>query len=93
MPEVVDPSSPGTTFNHRWSQESYAYFRDRIHVHAAEMRAALLESDPEKSEKMWRALFGDGFRSTSSGAASTSPLSAAGAGGAAASSGRSGRAG
>lgn len=93
MPDVVDPSSPGTTFNHRWSQESYAYFRDRIHVHAAEMRAALLESDPEKSEKMWRALFGDGFRSTSAGAASTSPLSAVGAGGAVASSGRSGRAG
>lgn len=91
MPQVVDPSSTSTTFNHRWSQESYAYFRDRIHAHAKEMRAALDEPDADESTKKWRALFGDGFRHASTSSASTSPLS--GAGVAAASSGRSGRAG
>ncbi|MFJ1513323.1 SMODS domain-containing nucleotidyltransferase [Cellulosimicrobium funkei] len=90
MPDVVDPSSPGTTFNHRWSQSSYGFFRARIHAHVAQMRDALDEPDPEESTRKWRALFGDGFKSASKTTASTSPFVVAGA---AASSGRVGRAG
>lgn len=90
MPDVSDPSSPGTTFNHRWSQVSYSFFRARIHAHAAQMRDALDELDPEESTRKWRALFGDGFKSTTA-TTSASPFVVAGA--AAASSGRAGRAG
>lgn len=90
MPTVVDPSSPQTTFNHRWSQPSYGFFRDRIHAHAAQMRDALDEPDPEESIRKWRALFGDDFGVGTVTAASTSPFVVADA---AVSSGRVGRAG
>ena len=45
----MDPSGSGTSFDHRWTQETYSYFRDRIRVHAAEMLAAYKETDPEES--------------------------------------------
>jgi hypothetical protein len=60
-PHITDPAGTGTSFDHRWTQETYAYFRDRIHVHAAEIRAAYEEIDFEESVKKWQALFGDGF--------------------------------
>lgn len=61
-PPIIDPSGSGTSFDHRWTQETYSYFRDRIHVHAAEIKAAYYETDPEESVKKWQALFGDGFK-------------------------------
>jgi hypothetical protein len=74
-PEIMDPSGSGTSFDHRWSQETYAYFRDRIHTHAAEIKAAYDETDFDESVKKWQCLFGDGFTaptsSTSSGKYST----------------------
>lgn len=60
-PVIMDPAETGTSFDHRWTQETYAYFRDRIHVHAAEIKAAYKETDFEESVKKWQALFGDGF--------------------------------
>ncbi|MBB2744690.1 UNVERIFIED_ORG: hypothetical protein FHR35_004539 [Microbispora rosea subsp. rosea] len=60
-PVIMDPSGSGTSFDHRWTQETYAYFRDRINAHAAEIKAAYDEPDLDKSVKKWRALFGDGF--------------------------------
>jgi hypothetical protein len=69
-PVIMDPSGSGTSFDHRWTQETYAYFRARIHVHAAEIRAAYEETDFDESVKKWQALFGDGFKApkdTSSG--------------------------
>lgn len=83
-PTIMDPSGSGTSFDHRWTQETYAYFRDRIHVHAAEMLAAYDEPDHDQSVKKWQALFGDGFKAqkTSSSAGkfgSTSTGAAAGA--------------
>lgn len=61
-PVIMDPSGSGTSFDHRWTQETYSYFRDRIRVHAAEMQAAYDETDSEESVKKWKALFGDGFK-------------------------------
>ncbi|MCC2335103.1 SMODS domain-containing nucleotidyltransferase [Cellulomonas wangsupingiae] len=90
MPDVVDPSSPQTTFNHRWSQNSYSFFRARIHAHAAQMRDSLDEPDAEESTRKWRALFGDGFGFATTTTASASPFVVAGA---APSNGRVGRAG
>lgn len=67
-PNIMDPAGTGTSFDHRWSQETYSYFRDRIHVHAAEMKAAYDETNPAESVKKWQALFGDGFKAPNSAA-------------------------
>lgn len=95
MPTVSDPSSPGTTFNHRWREESFQYFKKRIHAHAAEMRDCLDETDPDKSVTKWQALFGDSFGPAASESnAGRSPLIlGAGVAGLGASASRSGRAG
>ncbi|OON81610.1 SMODS domain-containing nucleotidyltransferase [Streptomyces tsukubensis] len=60
-PSIPDPSQSGLTFDHRWNQATYAYFRDRIHTHAREIRAAYEETDPTTSLRLWRDLFGDRF--------------------------------
>jgi hypothetical protein len=65
-PVIMDPSGSGTSFDHRWSQTTYAYFRERIHDHAAEIKAAYDEADFAESVKKWQALFGDGFRAPKS---------------------------
>lgn len=61
-PVVMDPSGSGTSFDHRWTQETYANFRNRIHVHAGDIRDAYHETDFDKSVKKWQALLGDGFK-------------------------------
>jgi len=60
-PSVPDPSGSGVTFDHRWDQATYAYFRDRIHAHAAQMKDAYDEPDKNTSVRKWQAIFGDGF--------------------------------
>lgn len=60
-PTIMDPAGTGTSFDHRWTQETYGYFRDRIHAHAGEIKAAYDETDFDESVKKWQALFGDGF--------------------------------
>jgi hypothetical protein len=69
-PVIMDPSGSGTSFDHRWTQETYSYFRDRIHTHAAEIKAAYDDTDSDDSVKKWQALFGDGFRAPKSSASS-----------------------
>jgi hypothetical protein len=90
-PSIADPSGSGATFDHRWDQTTYSYFRDRIHAHAAEIEAAYLETDKDASVKKWQAIFGDGFKAPES-SSSTSKF-AAPAAAAATIAGRSGRAG
>jgi hypothetical protein len=96
-PSITDPSGSGVTFDHRWSQETYSYFRDRIHVHAAEIADAYHETDEARSIAKWQKLFGDKFQLLEPAARSAkfTAAGAAGTGGAypTASSGRSGRAG
>lgn len=82
-PVVMDPSGSGTSFDHRWNQETYAYFRDRVHVHAAEIKAAYEEIDFDDSVERWQALFGDGFRASKT-SASSAKYSGVGSGAAAA---------
>jgi hypothetical protein len=60
-PVIMYPSGSGTSFDHRWTQETYAYFRQRINVHAAEIKAAYEETDLDTSVEKWQSLFGDGF--------------------------------
>ncbi|AZH82454.1 nucleotidyltransferase [Plantibacter sp. PA-3-X8] len=60
-PVVMDPSNSGASFDHRWTQETYAYFRERIHAHSAEIRAAYESLTKEDSVTRWQSLFGEGF--------------------------------
>ncbi|MFE5240481.1 MULTISPECIES: SMODS domain-containing nucleotidyltransferase [unclassified Streptomyces] len=60
-PSISDPSGSGVTFDHRWDQETYSYFRARIHTHARQIREAYDETDPDRSVRLWRDLFGDAF--------------------------------
>lgn len=61
-PSISDPSGSGATFDHRWEQSTYGYFRDRIHAHADEIEDAYNEEDKERSIELWQGIFGDGFK-------------------------------
>jgi post-segregation antitoxin (ccd killing protein) len=91
MPTVEDPSSPGTSFNHRWSEESFQHFQRRVHTISSEITDALKEEDRDESARKWRIVLGDKFKSTSGESKSSSPFISTAAAGA--SLGRSGRAG
>lgn len=90
-PSIPDPSGSGATFDHRWDQPTYSYFRDRIHVHAAEIEEAHAEEDKDRSVELWQGIFGDGFKAPA--ASSSSAKFPAAAPAAASIAGRSGRAG
>ncbi len=53
-PMILDPAGTGTSFDHRWTPETYAYFRARLHAHAAEIRAAYYETDSTSRSKSGR---------------------------------------
>lgn len=59
--DISDPSGTGTSFKHRWSPESFEFFRRRIQAHAAEVRDAYDETDFDQSVRKWQTLFGSGF--------------------------------
>jgi hypothetical protein len=61
MPAIEDPSCPGTTFNHRWTESKYANFKAQIERYAGWAREALDEVDQSASVKGWVKLFGDDF--------------------------------
>ena len=90
-PSIPDPSGSGVTFDHRWEQSTYSYFRDRIHAHAAEITEADEEENKERSIELWQGIFGDGFKApTTSSSNSKFPAATPAA---ASTVGRSGRAG
>lgn len=96
-PNIMDPSGSGTSFDHRWTLETYNHFRNRIHVHAFDIKAAYDETDFDKSVKKWQAIFGDAFKAPSASSTS-SKFGAVGSGAEAATAGtasvnHSGRAG
>jgi hypothetical protein len=61
-PSLAVPGTPGVTFDRRWEQPTYAYFRDRMHTHAAQIRDAFDETDEQASVELWQELFGPGFK-------------------------------
>lgn len=90
-PSIVDPSGSGVTFDHRWEQSTYSYFRDRIHAHAAEIEEAYDEPDKARSVALWQGIFGDDFKAPTTSSSSVKfPVAAPEA---ASTVGRSGRAG
>ena len=90
-PSIPDPSGSGVTFDHRWDQSTYSYFRDRIHVHAVEIEEAYEEEHKGRSVELWQGIFGDGFKAPATSSSSSKFPAAAPA--VASIVGRSGRAG
>lgn len=61
-PSISDPSNPEITFDHRWDESTYKYFRERVNVHAAEIKEAYEEPDKDRSVEKWQSIFGGGFK-------------------------------
>lgn len=61
MPRIEDPTCPEVDYNHRWDNDQYLNFRDKISYYAAKARAAYDNQDRSVSIKLWRELFGDQF--------------------------------
>lgn len=61
MPPIIDPSCPGTSFNHRWDEAQYLNFKNVISRYAGWAREALDEKDDLKAVVLWQKLFGPGF--------------------------------
>lgn len=61
-PSIADPSGSGVTFDHRWEQHTYSYFRDRLHAHATEIEQAYNENNKNRGVELWQGIFGDGFK-------------------------------
>ncbi|MEK7153533.1 MAG: hypothetical protein AAB834_06290, partial [Patescibacteria group bacterium] len=61
MPNITDPACPEVSFNHRWDNDQYLIFRDKMIYYAGKARAAYDEPDHDKSIALWQELFGDNF--------------------------------
>jgi Second Messenger Oligonucleotide or Dinucleotide Synthetase domain/Adenylyl/Guanylyl and SMODS C-terminal sensor domain len=61
MPNVEDPSCPGTSFTHRWDEDQYQNFKTTMRRYAKWAREAVDAEYPATSETAWRRLFGDAF--------------------------------
>lgn len=70
MPHIADPSCPDTSFNHRWDDNQYVTFKDRIALYANWAREALDEEDETKAVSLWQKLFGIDFTLPAAQAAS-----------------------
>lgn len=93
-PHLPNPNGDGTDFDHRWTDETYRNFRDRIHAVAGDLRTAYDEPDAQKSAMAWARVFGDKFDPPVSKKASASnPYAIAAPVAAVGSTSRSGRAG
>lgn len=60
-PSITDPSGTGVTFDHRWDEQSYAHFRNRIRDYTQKMLDAWYEQDRDVSVRKWQEVFGSGF--------------------------------
>ncbi|MFD7581039.1 cyclic GMP-AMP synthase DncV-like nucleotidyltransferase [Kitasatospora sp. NPDC059817] len=89
-PSVQDPSGSGLTFDHRWEQSTYSYFRDRIHKHAQEVHDAYYAEDKDTSVRLWQEVFGAGFKAPAAASSSAKFSTATAAATAATRTGRAG---
>jgi len=61
MPPLEDPSCPGTSFNHRWTQDQYENFAKWITFYADRITQAYTEPDKATSLTAWQKIFGPEF--------------------------------
>lgn len=62
MPLLTDPSCTTQDFNHRWDQDEYANFRNKIKYYSEKINEAYEEEDKVKSLELWQEVFGDEFK-------------------------------
>lgn len=60
-PSIIDPSCSTTSFDHRWTDQQYNAFREKIHQLAPEVRAAYDAERIDASISAWRRVFGPDF--------------------------------
>jgi len=90
-PSIEDPSSRGTTFDHRWKKDTtYSELRDCVHVVAQEMGVALAATNYQVSLEKWQAILGDGFKGDAPTESTTNPFAPAAGGSSVSHSGRGG---
>lgn len=77
LPVIADPSCPNENFNHRWDQNGYENFRDKIHHYAAKISSGYEEPDKAKSLALWQEVFGPTFQEPPKTLAASASLPAA----------------
>jgi hypothetical protein len=77
MPLLEDPSCPGTSFNHRWTQDRYENFRSWVTFYATRITEAYTEPDKAASLATWQKIFGPEFTQPVTKAAETAALASA----------------
>ena len=75
-PIIENPALPGENFNRNWDETKYRNFREKFNLYNTKINKAFEEKDHNKSVKLWREVFGDGF-----GKLQQRPTSGAAAGG------------
>ncbi len=78
MPAVMDPAGTGDNFTDRYKDEwNYRNFRERIISYADKVKQAYIETDREKSIRLWQEIIGSGFKpGTLAKATALAPFSA-----------------
>ena len=69
-PSLQNPALPTEKFDRHWTQSQYENFRTRFHRYTEQIKEAIACQDPDKSEKLWQAIFGPNYRRTNSGGGS-----------------------
>ncbi|MGH3041082.1 MAG: nucleotide-binding domain-containing protein, partial [Gaiellaceae bacterium] len=62
LPRIEDPGCPSEDFNHRWDEEGYANFREKLHYYSDKVTAAYEEPDKATSLALWQEVFGPSFQ-------------------------------
>jgi hypothetical protein len=86
-PSIIDPSGATdpygnpVTFDHRWTENTYQAFRNKISTIAADTKAAYEDDTSiEHSLKLWQKVFGPDFKLPPSSSAATSGATSGAAG-------------
>ncbi len=74
MPLLEDPSCPGTSFNHRWTQARYENFGKWTTFYAARITEAYAQPDKAASLATWQQIFGPEFTQPVTKAMATTAL-------------------
>ena len=62
VPYIANPALPSEDFIRHWREPQYGIFKDRVRAYAERAREALDSPSVEESVRLWRRLFGYGFR-------------------------------
>jgi hypothetical protein len=61
MPLIDDPSCPGTSFNHRWTEAKFQNFKSMMSKYRGWAEEAQATSDEDAAVTAWQRMFGDEF--------------------------------